>query len=495
MCFRTARRSPPPARAALPLLALALAAAACGHKAPPVPPPRMIPATTAALKAHQRGMEAVLRFPHPTTTLRGAVLSGLAQVDVYQFTLELPADALELQRQEIREHEQRLAEYQEALAERQLQSAAEEGAAAAGEGGDEAPAATEPPPPTAEEERPGGAAGAEPPPEEVEVEGGEPGEEGKAAEEGEEGEAAEGGAGPGEAEEGETAEGEGEEDDSAEELRHPGTAPTLGDLVQIDPRSFEREATLVRSLAGEELATAILGADLLLRLPLAEPPAEGATGYAFAVRTTSLEGLPSSLSNFAKLVPQAPPPPPAELAIETQARGVELAWTTPEDPPEGFKVYRREAQSRAYAEAVAAPAATARSHVDYGAVLEARYIYAVTAVAQAEPLVESALSAEREVYYQDRFPPAAPGEVAAFPDAGAVRVLWEPPAEEDVVGYIVYRRREGGNAQALMEEPSELPEYIDREAPAGSILLYAVVAVDGHGNRSDASAEVRVRVP
>ncbi len=430
MCSETLHGSWRSLAAGFPLLAAALAAGSCGHKANPVPPPRMIPATTVALEAHQRGMEAVLRIPYPTTTLRGAVLSGLAKVDVYQYTLTLPDDILELQRQEIREYRQRLEEYEREIAERQAEAA----------GVTDPDTATED---AAEPETPEAA-----PTEETD-----------------------------------------------EAPRHPGPAPTFVDLVQVDPRTFASEATLLRSLEGEELAAATLGSDLLLRLPLAALPAAGATGYAFAVRTTSLEGLPSSLSNFARLVSQTPPPAPASLNVEAQPRAVELAWTASEDPPVGFKVYRREAQSRAYGAAVASPLATTRRHADYGAVLEARYIYGVTAVAQAEPLVESALSVEQEIYYQDRFAPEAPKDVIAFPDEGAVRVLWTPPADEDVAGYIVYRRLEGGNAQALMEEPAAELEYVDREAPPGSILLYAVVAVDGHGNRSDASAEVRVRVP
>ncbi len=442
--------------AGLALLLAALGGGACGHKENPKPPPRMIPATTYGLKVHQRGTEAVLRFPFPTTTLRGAALSGLAKVDIYQYTTELPEEALELQRQEIRDYRQRLKEYEEALAERQ---------AAAGAAGEEDDG-------EAVEEG-----------EEAEQAGGDEVEEGET----------EGAEGTGEAEGDETEE-EGEEEEE-EELRHPGVAPTLGDIVLVDARSFRDEAALVRSLKGAELEAAILGSEILVRLPLAELPAAGATGYAFAVETTSLEGLPSALSSFAKLVAQEPPPAPTDLTIEPEARGIELEWAAAEDPEESFKVYRREAQTRAYADAIASPAGTLRTHTDYSAVMEARYIYAVTAVAQDTPLLESALSTELEVYYQDRFPPGAPAGVAAFPEAGAVRVLWEPPADEDVAGYIVTRRPEEGEARTLMEEPLDDLEYVDREAPAASIQYYAVVAVDGHGNRSEASDEVRVRVP
>lgn len=449
---------------------------ACGHKKAPVPPPRMIPQTVSQLRVHQRGDEAVLRFPYPTTNYRGVALSGISRVELFQLVKPIPPETLELYEQQVEEWKAERAAYQEALATRQPLPV--EGAAApAGE-----PAPTEPEgepaePPAAEEE-----AREEP--------SGTPTGEGEAGE-------------PEAQAEGEPATGEGEDGEEGEEaeeeaLRAPGPAPSPVDMILVDARHYERDAEIVATLEGAELESAILGGDVVLRIPLAPAPGAGTTGYAFAVRTRSQEGLESALSPIspqAKLLYQEPPAAPASLTIEPQPDGVRVAWSVDAPPEEGFKVYRREAQTREYTDALATLGPDVVEYIDRGAVLGARYIYAATAVEREQPLLESALSVEREVFYQDRFPPAPPRELVAFPEEGQVRVLWDASTSDDVAGYIVYRREEGGSARALTEEPVDDLEYVDTKVEPGQVLLYAAVAVDGAGNRSDASAEVRVRIP
>lgn len=440
---------------------------ACGHKKAPVPPPRMIPQTVSQLRVHQRGNEAVLRFPYPTTNYRGVALSGVSRVEVFQLLREIPAETLELYEQQVEEWKAERAAYQEALAARQAATAAETPAGLEGE----VPAATEPPSPAPAEEP------AEPPaPPAGETE--EPG----AETEGEE---------PG-------AEGELEEEQEEEPLRAPGPAPSPVDMILVDGRHYERDAEIIATLEGGELESAILGSEIVLRIPLAPAAGADAVGYAFAVRTRSQEGLESALSPVSgqsKLLYQAPPAAPESLDIEPRSEGVHLSWTAAETPEEGFKIYRRDAQAREYTDALATVTTGMAEYTDHGAVLGARYIYAVTAVERDQPLLESALSVEREVFYQDRFPPAPPKEVVAFPEEGQVRVLWDASTSDDVAGYIVYRREEGGSARALNEEPVDDLEYVDMTVEPGQVLLYAAVAVDGAGNRSDASAEVRVRIP
>jgi hypothetical protein len=269
-------------------------------------------------------------------------------------------------------------------------------------------------------------------------------------------------------------------------------------MILVDTLRYERDAEIVVTLEQSELQNAILGSEVILRIPLEPPTGEGTVGYAFSVRTWSNEGLESALSPISaqtKLLYRPPPAAPGSLDIEPQPLGIHLEWTSDEAPDDGFKVYRREAQAREYTDAIGTVGAEMTAYTDYGAVLGTRYIYAVTAAARAQPLFESALSVEREIFYQDRFAPTPPTAVVAFPEEGQVRVLWDASTADDVEGYIVYRREEGGSARALNEKPVEDLEYVDRRVEPGQVLLYAAVAVDGAGNRSEASAEVRVRIP
>lgn len=483
-----------PVRPVLALLLATFSFQACGHKKPPVPPPRMIPQAVFSLRLHQRGHEAVVRFPYPTTNYRGVALSGIEKVEVYRLEKEIPPDAIELFEESIEDWKRETEEYQKALQERQMAGATppetgtvEEETADREVVEDDEPSPVEPmeeleePPTPAQDE-------AEEPDEVMEEEtpledattveneaGGEmAGEEGVEREEGVEGEA------------------------EKETLRAPGPEPSPADLILVDSRRYEKDAEVIVTLEDGELDSAIQGADIILRIPLEPPTVEGSVGYVFAVRTWSKEGLESALSPIgppAKLLYQKPPAAPDSLDIEPQPRGILLSWTATETPEEGFKIYRRDAQAREYTDAIGTVGPEATQYTDYGATLGGRYIYAVTAVTRNAPLLESALSVEREILYQDRFAPDAPGSVVGFPEEGQVRLLWDASPSEDVVGYIIYRRPEGGSAKALNDEPIDDLEYVDTDVEPGQVLLYAAVAVDGSGNRSDASAEVRVRIP
>jgi len=470
----------------LGLLAAAFALHACGHKKAPVPPPRMIPQTVLQLKVHQRGNEAVLRFPYPTTNYRGVPLSGIARVEVFQLVQDLPADAMDLYEEQMREWREKRAAYQEALAARLTgadTTEAVEGEVVEGElVPDDAPSPVEPMEELAEPPTPEGSEDAEPD-DVMERESAEAPDEETAA---------------GEEEEDVDGEEDGEDEDDEAGPPSPGQAPSPVDLILVDTRRYEDDAEIVTTLEGGELDGAILGSEIILRIPLEPPTGAGSRGYAFAVRTRSEEGLESALSPIAaasKLLQRTPPEAPEALDIEPRPEGIHLSWTASEVPEEGFKVYRRDAQAREYADAIGTVGGEMTEYNDYGAVLGARYIYAVTAVERDQPLFESALSVEREILYQDRFPPAAPQAVVAFPEEGQVRVLWDASTSDDVAGYIVYRREEGGSARALNEEPVDDLELVDTTVQPGQVLLYAAVAVDGAGNRSDASAEVRVRIP
>ena len=90
----------------------------------------------------------------------------------------------------------------------------------------------------------------------------------------------------------------------------------------------------------------------------------------------------------------------------------------------------------------------------------------------------------------DRFAPAAPASLNAFPGDGAIELLWSASASADVAGYIVLRG-EGpdGTLQPLTAAPIAATQYRDQSAKAGTTYSYQVVAVDGASppNRSEPS--------
>jgi|CXWL01.1.fsa_nt_gi hypothetical protein len=72
------------------LLLAALTLPACGKKGDPLPPERLVPATTTHLTVAQRGREIVIAFPYPNATAAGTALPGLEQISLWQLSLSPP---------------------------------------------------------------------------------------------------------------------------------------------------------------------------------------------------------------------------------------------------------------------------------------------------------------------------------------------------------------------------------------------------------------------
>lgn len=321
---------------------------------------------------------------------------------------------------------------------------------------------------------------------------------------------------PPEPEEDETGETAGDEDAEAEEITAEETPPPATpflfrrptvetvvqaeERIQVDPREFVALAAIEQRIEGAELQAAINGDRLLLRLPLgklppAEVPEEERDLEVFAVLSVSSRGRGSELSNLVKILPRIPPPPPSQIETQPGANGINVVWRA-DDPAVGFRIYRRDAASRAYGVPIAEPAPDARSHLDQTTAFGSSYVYSVTTVALESPLVESALASEREVQYEDRYPPRPPTGLIVFAEPGHARVLWEPSIADDLAGYIVYRRApDGSGFERLTTEPRLELEYLDTAVASGRGYSYYVSAIDLSGNESEASETIDAEVP
>ncbi len=447
MCSETRLRRLPLAAVA----ALALAAGACGLKEPPQPPPSKIPAPTVDLSVQQRGREILLGMTYPSTTMGGLALPEIEGIEVWQLVRFLPALGAAPAAPAGEDTEP---------ADEEAETAAETAPAA-----EEAPTEDEPQPPAP----PAGAPLFRLPT---------PATEGEAA---------------------------GRREDE----------------IPVDPGEFAGTATLRLTVRGPELEASVTGDRLLLRLPIeaapagepaapaepaaeapaqraAEPGAAPAAGeerlLALAVKTLA-GGRTSPFSNLVKIIPRQAPAPPTELAVEAVAAGVKLTWTRPDETAAAFRVYRRDAQSRDYGAPLAEATPESAFYLDTTAVFGSRYIYTVTTLGSRLPVVESAVAAEHEVDYKDRFPPPAPQGLVALGEPGRVRLLWEPPVAADLAGYLVFRRPPGGEFAPLTAEPVTALEYLDGTVVTGRTYGYQVVAVDDSGNRGSPSQEIEVRVP
>ncbi|MEO8735519.1 MAG: hypothetical protein ABI380_03170 [Edaphobacter sp.] len=98
---------------------------------------------------------------------------------------------------------------------------------------------------------------------------------------------------------------------------------------------------------------------------------------------------------------------------------------------------------------------------------------------------------------RDTFPPKAPTGLAAVPGSGAIDLSWEPNADPDLAGYMVYRQPGApdgavtGTLTRLTSTPIAAPAFSDHTALPGQIYSYRVTAIDTSGNESPASNEVQ----
>src|SRR6476646_9596699 len=308
---------------------------------------------------------------------------------------------------------------------------------------------------------------------------------------------------------------------AVEVLEATRTAGADGKATPLDPKQFAAIAKTQMKVAGADLTAATSGDRIVISLPLPPAPVVSATSAApkpaaatpapgttpapaatpplvahyYAVRTIGDEGDRSEISNVSAVVPKAPPPAPERLTVTARADGVMVEWAGVPGAAGGYNVYRRDAQERFHGQPVHTAGPEERSWLDNTARFGQNYIYTVTALAQREPVVESAVGSEHEVRYQDRFPPAVPSELVALAEAGRVRLVWRPVDADDLAGYIVYRRTGNGSFERLTAQPLTTPEYVDTAVTAGQTYGYRVTAIDKTGNESDPGAEVRAEAP
>jgi hypothetical protein len=115
------------------------------------------------------------------------------------------------------------------------------------------------------------------------------------------------------------------------------------------------------------------------------------------------------------------------------------------------------------------------------------------------------LSAPLRVDVIDRFPPAVPQGLAAVAvtEEKTIDLSWQPGADADLAGYIVYRVGSGkaanGNGIAdwmRISGPQPIPTsaYRDRAVEPGHTYRYRVSAIDLTGHESEPSAEAQESV-
>ncbi len=267
--------------------------------------------------------------------------------------------------------------------------------------------------------------------------------------------------------------------------------------VRAAEQSFLQGAQRVFALPLAALAQHTQGASIVYRDGLGPLLKDGkfpaAVGY--AVISMRRNGEKSPLSNIAVLAPDVPPRAPVILALTPEDGRICLEWLPPASDMlgksvevGGYFVYRRILPEEEYETPLNSRPTTGTAYVDAGAPY-GKLAYTVRAVLPNKPKVEGAPADEAAVDYRDIFPPAPPSRLDALPEAGLVRLVWDPVAAPDLAGYIVFRAEGTGQPERLNAEPMKDSFTTDTSARPGHRYRYTVRAIDKVGNISGPSPE------
>jgi hypothetical protein len=251
----------------------------------------------------------------------------------------------------------------------------------------------------------------------------------------------------------------------------------------------------------------------------------------YTVELRNHRGHTAGPSNPAYVFSGVAPTPVAGFAAQVRADGVLLQWQPAQDASSLIRIQRTLVPKTPVSK-TATPSTPSKSDSDselMGAqappvqTLEVAYVHdpthafdkdaafdqtyryvaqriAVATLSGHTVEIASAPSQIVGIETRDIFPPAIPRGLLAVasPDEHAIDLSWTPNTENDLAGYIVFRREAASTAPATRispEEPVGGPAFRDSTAKPGVRYAYSVIAVDQDHNESGRSQETEETLP
>ena len=240
----------------------------------------------------------------------------------------------------------------------------------------------------------------------------------------------------------------------------------------------------------------------------------------YFVELRNKKGRSAGLSNAANVLAGAAPAPIKELKVEVRKQGIVLSWIANGENT-AVRLERKLLKSAPKTDRgllapvpepekqylLVEPGGELGRAIDTTARFGESYEYRAQRVARVDLNgkmleLDGAYSAAVDVDVNDVFPPAVPTGLVAVATtaengaAPAIDLSWQPDADPDIAGYIVYRREESGEWQRVSAgAPMVEPAFHDAQVQAGHSYRYAVSAVDKSGHESSRSNDAQDTVP
>lgn len=229
--------------------------------------------------------------------------------------------------------------------------------------------------------------------------------------------------------------------------------------------------------------------------------------YAYKVAAVDAGGFTGPGSGVIKVRLLTPPAPPGELTAKAGNRAVTLNWETDAADASGgaaadlagVNVYRSFDKGSFPARPVNPAPVRGDNYLDSGLVNGTVYYYRLTSLRGAErPYTEGEPSPAVAATPVDDVPPCVPTGLRVVPGEGYALMSWDPCADADLAGYVVYRQSgEDAVPRPVARLAPGVITYKDAGAASGVEYTYSVSAFDdaspvNEGARSEGYA---VRLP
>jgi hypothetical protein len=266
-----------------------------------------------------------------------------------------------------------------------------------------------------------------------------------------------------------------------------------------------RRALRVQSIPATSFASYLHGNTFFIPDKIQIPPGASINFYSFryAVLFVNKKNQAAGPSNWVSIDPIPIPPPPAGLSAEVTEHLIQLNWNAPlqnldgSTPAKiaGYDIYRSEIKDSFPSAPINSAPVEKAEYEDRNFEFDKTYFYAVRTIGSLQPRAESLPSETIEVVSRDTFPPSPPRDFHALLEGGTVILLWAPSVSNDVAGYRVYRQEKGAAARQLVQKALLASWSIrDNQVTSGKSYEYSVLAVDSHGNESEA-AKAAAEIP
>lgn len=278
-------------------------------------------------------------------------------------------------------------------------------------------------------------------------------------------------------------------------LEAPGSAP-----VEVGSLIFEKLTTIDYEFPNPARAEG-------KKITCADQNVSPGQRYYYFVRSYNRRGYQSPPSNIIRVSRAPALAPPRDLSGSPGDRWVQLEWQPPETSASGgseivlvgYNLYRSGEKDSIPFLPVNPEPITRTAYADLGLENNRTYYYRVAVLEKVNgSLNEGPLSVPVPAVPEDRIPPLPPQGLTAVLTPSGVELHWEPGAETDLAGYLVYRGKEPGyRMEILAPSPVRENSYLDRNVNRGKSYRYHLTAVDTAPvwNESGASEPATIRVP